>query len=289
MKPLKWNAINPFTGKPFVYDDPNVRWGFYLEPGDPGFVPYPASPSANPKPKPKRMKHQVYYPTSVANAIIWLTNFANKLGGYATPLGLDNATVTAAVADARWLVYVLGTWLPAARAWNQSCTAAANNAQSGDGSVLCALPAFAAPALPAGVAAVNNGALNRIFALVQTIKDSNGYDDSIGQDLQIIGSQAVAPDMNAVQPLFDVVVRGNFVMIDWDWGGNAAFLDMIRIEKDSSDGKGFQFLATDTTPGYTDTTPFPATPTKWTYRAIYMVGDAQVGVWSAPVSVIVGG
>jgi hypothetical protein len=42
------------------------------------------------------------------------------------------------------------------------------------------------------------------------------------------------------------------------------------------------------TPGYTDTQPFPAAPTKWTYRAIYRVGDSQVGLWSLPVSVTVG-
>ena len=32
-------------------------------------------------------------------------------------------------------------------------------------------------------------------------------------------------------------------------------------------------LTYDTTPGYTDTTPFPATLTKWKYRAIYRVDD----------------
>ena len=41
--------------------------------------------------------------------------------------------------------------------------------------------------------------------------------------------------------------------------------------------------------GYTDTAPFPAAPVKWTYRAIYHVGDSQVGLWSLPVSVTVAG
>lgn len=40
---------------------------------------------------------------------------------------------------------------------------------------------------------------------------------------------------------------------------------------------------------YSDTTPHPATPTKWKYKAIYRVDDAQVGLWSAEVSVVVGG
>jgi hypothetical protein len=48
-------------------------------------------------------------------------------------------------------------------------------------------------------------------------------------------------------------------------------------------------LTWDTTPDYTDTTPFPATPTKWKYRAIYRVADAQVGLWSGVKEVVVGG
>ena len=56
---------------------------------------------------------------------------------------------------------------------------------------------------------------------------------------------------------------------------------------DRGDGKGFGLLAYDTTPGYTDTTPFPAAPVKWIYRAIYRVADSQVGQWSLPVSVTV--
>ncbi len=47
-------------------------------------------------------------------------------------------------------------------------------------------------------------------------------------------------------------------------------------------------LAIDTTPGYTDTQPFPSAPAKWTYQAIYRVGDSRVGQWSNPVSIAVG-
>ena len=52
-------------------------------------------------------------------------------------------------------------------------------------------------------------------------------------------------------------------------------------------GKGFVLLAYDTMPGFTDTQPFPTAPTKWTYKTIYRVCDAQVGQWSLPVSVTV--
>lgn len=43
MKIFHWGMINPMTGAPFDFDDANVQWGepgFFLEPGDPGFVPY---------------------------------------------------------------------------------------------------------------------------------------------------------------------------------------------------------------------------------------------------------
>lgn len=58
---------------------------------------------------------------------------------------------------------------------------------------------------------------------------------------------------------------------------------------DRGDGKGFVLLTVDTTPNYVDTQPFPAAKTVWSYKAIYRADDAQVGQWSQPVSVAVGG
>ena len=63
---------------------------------------------------------------------------------------------------------------------------------------------------------------------------------------------------------------------------------MIELQVDR-DGNGYVFLANDTTPGYTDTAPFPAALATWKYRGIYRVGDAQVGVWSPEVGITVGG
>ena len=38
---------------------------------------------------------------------------------------------------------------------------------------------------------------------------------------------------------------------------------------------------------YTKTQPLPANPARWTYKGIYRLNDAQVGIWSLPVCVIV--
>ena len=86
--------------------------------------------------------------------------------------------------------------------------------------------------------------------------------------------------------MVDVTLSGNAVQIGRGWGGNTSFLDMCEIQVDR--GTGWALLAFDTTPNYTDTTPMPATPAKWKYRAIYRVGDSKVGVWSNTVEIMVG-
>lgn len=235
------------------------------------------------------MKRNTYFPARVADQITWLVNFANKLPGYAATLGLTPARSTAAVADALWLVYVMQSWLGAARAWALSCTDAVTEAQSGEGSAPQTLPVFTVPGLPDGVAPVNPGALDRIFNLVQDLKAHSGYTEAIGTDLRVIGSGKTPPDLDALKPQFKVSVTPVGVNVAWGWGGNGDFLDMIELQVDRGDGQGWKPLAYDTTPGYTDTLAQPATLTKWKYRGIYRVGDQQVGQWSAEQSITVGG
>ncbi len=234
------------------------------------------------------MKRQVYYPGRAAEQILWLENLRNKITTYQAALGLNGGQILIAIADARWLVYVLGSWLPAVRAFAPSCTETALAAQIGTGASALVLTTFTPPALPATVAAMNPGSLDRLFALVALMKDAPGYTPAIGQDLNLIGPEKSAPDLSTLQPALAATLSGNRVEIAWGWQGNSAYLDLLELQVDRNDGKGYVALAFDTTPGYIDTAPFPATPAKWTYRAIYRVADAQVGMWSLPVSIIVG-
>jgi len=233
------------------------------------------------------MKRNAYYPPRQADQFVWLANFANKLPGVATLLGLTPAQVAAALADCGWLLYVLQTWLPAVRNWAQSGTDVATEAQTGSDTVPQVLPVFTAPALPTGVIPVLPGALTRIFALVQQIKDSDNCTDAIATNLGIVGGGQTPPDLTTVQPALSTSISGNLVTVGWGFGGNSAYLDACEIWVDRGDGKGFGLLTIDTTPGYTDTQPFPANPARWTYKAIYRLNDAQVGLWSLPVSVTV--
>lgn len=162
------------------------------------------------------------------------------------------------------------TWRDAVRRGNSTATA----------------PTFTA--LPAVVPAVVPGVEQRFRALVQQIKNHPAYNEAIGNVLGIEGVIQTGPDMTAIQAIIDATATAGGVIISWSFGGNATFLDALEIEVDRGDGKGFVHLATDTTPNYTDTAPFPAAATKWSYRAIYRVNDARVGQWSATVSVMVG-
>src|ERR1039457_5429174 len=137
----------------------------------------------------------------------------------------------------------------------------------------------------AAQAAVAPGIETRFRALVQIIKTNANYNEAIGQALGIEGAQQTGPDLTTIQPIIDAVISGNHVNVKWGWGGNSAYLDICEIQVDRNDGKGFVLLAYDTTPGYTDTQPFPAAPVTWTYRAIYRVDDDRTGQWSLPVSV----
>ncbi len=183
----------------------------------------------------------------------------------------------------RAIVDFCGNMQNAAQSW----TAEKNYERDGSGT---APAGQTVPVLPAGFPpAVAAGIVARFRALVKRLKAAKNYSTAIGQALGIEGSVQGAPDLTTLQAILTLTLMGNAILVGWGWQGFSAFLDMLEIQVDRGDGKGWVFLTYDTTPNYTDTFPLPATPTKWKYRAIYRVGDAQVGVWSNTVEITVGG
>ena len=214
-----------------------------------------------------------------------LNLMATGLPGYATVLGIAADTLAAVLADDKYFDYCLKSQAILQKAARESTTW--RDLMRGGGP----LPPTGSPLAPvlpdAPTVVVNPGIESRYRALAKVIKGSKNYNTAIGTALGIEGSQQTPPDLTTIQPILGVTISGNTVLVDWGWQGMSVWLDMCEIQVDRGDGKGFIPLAYDTTPGYTDTQPFPATPVRWTYRAIYRVADAQVGVWSAPVSITV--
>ena len=285
MRPLFYDSPDPEAR----FGNPNLRWGspsYVLEPGDSGYVP-PVPINNELTTKHKRMKRNAYYPSKQADQVVWLTNFCDKISGYATTLGLTAPQLAALLADGRWLLYLLQSWLPEAREWEKACTLALHQAESGSGALV--LPVFTAPALPNGVTPQTRGSLSRMFAQIKSVKNSGKCTDEIAADLHIVGDEQDGPDPATVQPDIKAVVVGGQVHITWGYGPYRAWLDACEIVVDRGDTKGFVPLVMDTTPNYIDTETWPSKPTIWTYKAIYRADDRQIGRWSQPVSVTVGG
>ncbi len=201
------------------------------------------------------------------------------------------------IADCRWLVYLLGSYQPASRQFGEAVTEAVRQAQYGSGGTLV-LPDFeppplppaepgSTPALPAVVARAE-GVLNRLFDIIQEIKENNACTDAMCADLGIIGATETAPDLETLRPEITALRSGSTVKIGWGWGGYAKFLDACEIMVDRATGS-WAPLVTDTTPNYTDSAPQPPAQAIWKYKAIYRIDDQQAGQWSLEVSVVVGG
>ncbi len=213
--------------------------------------------------------------------------FKGAIGSYAAGLGITPAQVTAQAADADYYAYILqfqAVMQNAAQQWT------AWKAIMRTGGRIPPSGAPIAPVLPAAVPAVDPGIETRFRALAKQIKAHPNYNEATGEALGIEGEVKAGPDFATVAPDIQAKVVGTQVHIFWGWGGNVAFLDLCELQVDrTGSGNNYELLAYDTTPNYIDTHPFPATPTKWIYRAIYRVGDNRVGQWSKPVTVTVGG
>jgi len=236
------------------------------------------------------MSAQRYYPSRSSDQIPWLANFAAKLPGYETPLSLPSAHVDACVASCKFLIYVLEMWLAEVRLFGPAATSAVDLLVSGSGPNAVVLPTFTVPTLPTGVASVPPGALNRLFALVQIIKNSTGYTDAIGQDLGIIAAAAGTPSAatQSAPSIKLVLVQGaanKAVNLTFLKNGHTG----VWIESQRGTG-AMEFLAIDTEVPYHDDRPLlvPNTPEVRTYRARYWDKGLANGDWSDTATTTVG-
>ena len=215
-----------------------------------------------------------------------LITFRNVIPDYATLLNLDPAVVTAQAADAEYFAWCLQLQ-ELLRNTGQQASGWKTLMRNGGTPPASGAPVV--PKFPPGPAAVEPGIEPRFRALAQQIKADADFNQPMGSALGIVGPEQTGPDYATLKPELKAVINGTKVDIDWNWGGYRTFLSMCEIQVERDDTTGFVLLAMDTTPGNTDSQPFPTKPAKWTYRAIYHSGDSRVGEWSNPVSVTVGG
>ncbi len=218
-----------------------------------------------------------YLPTAEKDRVVWFDNFSDKFGKVAASLGFTSAEVASVANDAAMYSYLIICVAMYTTAKEQ-CVDYKNLISKGPigatGSPVPAPPTSGT--VPTEVAP---GILPRLARLVERIKTSPAYTESIGKDMGIIGAQQTV-DPATMKPTLKLMFKGGQVEIQWVKGE----ADAIRIESDK--GTGWQFLAVDSVPHYTDTTPITG-PATWKYRAMYIISDEPVGQWSDVASMAV--
>jgi len=133
------------------------------------------------------MSNQSYFPASEADRVLWFTNFIVKLPIQGPNLGLSATEISDAVADSVCYMWIVKDWNGAIQQKALEATTYKALIANGIGSDIVPLPANLVfdQAPPMRIP----GILTRISTLVQKIKLSPNYTDSIGQDLGTVSVQ----------------------------------------------------------------------------------------------------
>lgn len=221
-----------------------------------------------------------FLPRTDADRVAWLVNFNTRIPQYAQQLGLTAADLTIVQHDTTaWSLIVQFN-----DAIHQYAKVIAdiknqfrNSSQQMAGPLIPAMPAL--PTLPAGV---NSGIFNRITVLATRIRQHAAYTQAMGEDLGIVYPDN-SIDFNTLAPELTIRLDAGHPLLHWKKGP----ADGVAIYVDRRDGNGFVHLADTVKTGYLDTATLPANTfsANWDYKIRYFIGDDEVGLFSAVVSV----
>jgi hypothetical protein len=225
------------------------------------------------------MSKAYFIPPNVPGKRLWLGNFSGKLPKDGPNVGVTPAEIAQTTADNLYFGYVCDLHhqhTKTTQDWTAYKSALIRGSNLGDLPVTPD-PGTPPPAVPAGI-------FTRASTLAARIKKHPNYNEAIGQDLGIIGSEQIIDYVN-LKPVLTLVMKAGHPHILWIKQG----MDGVEILVDRGDGKGFGFLAYATLGDFLDTAPLPAAGTSvvWKYKAIYREGDTQVGQWSDVASIAV--
>ena len=223
-----------------------------------------------------------YIPTGDADKGIWFGNFSSKLPTYASLVGITAAEVTATQKDAAMYQYILNM-LEAYKQTVNNITSYKNLLKRAIGQQhLGALPV--APTLTTAPAVVAEGVFDRVSKIVKRIKASTNYTQAMGQDLGIIAPVQTF-DPNTLQPELKVNLDAGRPHIKCSKG----YADAIDLYVDRKDSLGFVLIGRLLKLDYIDVISLPTNTllAEWDYKAMYVIGNSNVGLMSSVGSVVV--
>ncbi len=222
-----------------------------------------------------------WLPTREADRLVWLQNYALKLGVHVGTAGIVAGDVTLAegLRDSyQWIINrsdQINTAKQDLNEWKRIFS---------DGPVGTPLGAFpAAPVYPAAPAfAPDAGAFAQLVALAERIRNTAGYTTAIGEDLGIVPPASDADVLG--DPTFTAVALPNSeVRLDWVKSSS----DGVIVESQRAGETTWTNLGTDRFSPFVDGRPplVDGQPEVRRYRLRYLDGDDPVGNYSAIVSV----
>lgn len=221
-----------------------------------------------------------YIPTSDADKGIWLNNFTTKMAGYATTLGVTPAELTALQKDNSAFQYIINT-MESYRQYVLNLAGYKNMMKHATiNQHIGTLPVM--PTLPTAPPMVAEGIFDRVAKMVARIKASLNYTDNIGSDLGVIASSSTV-DITTVQPDINIKIDVGKPHLKWTKG----IAESIDLYADRNDGQGFVYVGRLSRNEYLDITPIATGKVydEWNYKAIYVIADVQVGLYSRVASV----
>lgn len=232
--------------------------------------------------------NQPYFPVREAKQLLWFTNLQGKIAGYYTDLDISPARQAKLTLVLNWLTFAWQHLLPtrrqdaiAATTWRTSIATGNAGANAGAIDTMPPVPATLTP--PVGTPFY--GMLTWLMEEIARCKKAEGYTDTIGDDLGILGAAAQAHTDPPVLEEGEVAEnRAELLFKAWEHTG-------IWIQSQVQGDADFTFLATDTASPYIDNRPVK-TPghAEWRdYRACWWDEDTPSMQFGPVLRVLVNG
>lgn len=234
------------------------------------------------------MPDQPYYPRRQPEQIVWLNNYKVKIAIHGTTVGLSAGDITATQADLTFYIWLLEVWYPQVEQDLREATAYKKLVANGGVPNLSPIPVPVGTVFPSPPAPPPQlvGILKRLFLQIAHLKTHAGYNETIGQDLKIIGTESEAEHP---VPEFKTTVEDGpecqCARLDFIKHGH----DGVYIESRRNGGP-WEFLAIDTRKPYLDARPLLVSgqAEMREYRMRFWDGGEPNGDWTPVQKVSVG-
>jgi len=195
------------------------------------------------------MANQPFYPKREGDQNLFFTNIQSKYAKYTAALEISDVRKAKLILVLNWLIWAWHIYLPARRADAPAATAWRQQLATGssDATTDPSPPEPAALTPPEGVPFF--GMLTWLFEEIARWKKAEGYTDTIGADLGIVGA-ASQPHTDPPELTVGDVAENSVEISTLFWEHDAAYLQS-RVQGETV----FSFLAVETISPYVDTRP----------------------------------